>query len=319
MRNNKLAIIAPCYNEEEIIEYSMEQLKLVLDIMIDDGLISHNSKICFVNDGSTDKTKEIIEHNCTNNNIALIDLSKNCGQQNAILAGLNAVDADMYVTIDADLQDDPMLIIEMVKKYHEGYDIVFGCRKKRETDSFFKRNTALLFYKLMNKIGINIIQNHSEFRLMGKTSVEKLKEYKEKTIFLRGIIQNIGLKSCNLYYDRLERVAGRTKYSFFKLLELAWAAITSFSLLPLRLITIVGLITSLLSLLVIVYAIISYVKHFSIPGWTSIIMTVAFFSGIIIMSLGIIGEYLSKVLIEVKNRPLYQISDTVNLNNDMDR
>lgn len=314
MRNNKLVIIAPSYNEEEIIEYSIEQLLLVLNIMIDDGLIAHNSKICFVNDGSTDKTKEIIESHCEDSKIALINLSRNCGQQNAILAGLNSVDADIYVTIDVDLQDDPMLIIEMVKKYFEGYDIVYGCRKKRETDSFFKKNTALLFYKFMNLIGINIRQNHSEFRLLSKFSVEKLKEYKEKTIFLRGIVQNIGLKSCNLYYDGLDRLAGKTKYSFLKLLELAWCAITSFSLLPLRLITVVGLFTSLLSLLVIIYAIISYVKHYSIPGWTSIIMTVAFFSGIIIMSLGIIGEYLSKVLIEVKNRPLYQISDTVNLN-----
>lgn len=313
MKNNKLVIIAPCYNEEEIIEYSVEQLLLVLNIMIDDGLVSQNSKICFVNDGSSDKTKEIIENHCKNNKIALIDLSKNCGQQCAILAGLNSVDADMYVTIDADLQDDPMLIIEMVKKYFEGYDIVYGCRKRRETDSFFKKNTALLFYKFMNIIGINIRQNHSEFRLLSKFTVEKLKEYKEKTIFLRGIVQNIGLKSCNIYYDGLERLAGKTKYSFLKLLELAWSAITSFSLLPLRLITVVGLMTSFLSLLVIIYAVVSYVKHYSIPGWTSIIMTVAFFSGIIIMSLGIIGEYLSKVLIEVKNRPLYQISGTINL------
>lgn len=313
MKNNKLVIIAPCYNEEEIIEYSVEQLLLVLNIMIDDGLVSQNSKICFVNDGSSDKTKEIIENHCKNNKIALIDLSKNCGQQCAILAGLNSVDADMYVTIDADLQDDPMLIIEMVKKYFKGYDIVYGCRKRRETDSFFKKNTALLFYKFMNIIGINIRQNHSEFRLLSKFTVEKLKEYKEKTIFLRGIVQNIGLKSCNIYYDGLERLAGKTKYSFLKLLELAWSAITSFSLLPLRLITVVGLMTSFLSLLVIIYAVVSYVKHYSIPGWTSIIMTVAFFSGIIIMSLGIIGEYLSKVLIEVKNRPLYQISGTINL------
>ena len=313
MKNNKLVIIAPCYNEEEIIDYSIEQLLLVLNIMIDDGLISHNSKICFVNDGSLDKTKRIIENHCKDNKVALIDLSKNCGQQNAILAGLNFIDADIYVTIDADLQDDPILIIDMVKKYLDGYDVVYGCRKKRKNDSFFKKNTALLFYKFMNLIGIKIRQNHSEFRLMSRLAVEKLKEYKEKTIFLRGIVQNIGLRSCNVYYDGLNRLAGKTKYSFFKLTELAWSAITSFSILPLRLITFVGLVTSFISLLVMLYAIISYVKHYSIPGWTSIIMTIAFFSGIIIMSLGIIGEYLSKVLIEVKNRPLYQIKQTVNL------
>lgn len=313
MKKNKLVIIAPCYNEEEIIKYSIEQLLLVLNIMIDDELISYNSKICFVNDGSSDKTKKIVEDYCKNNKIALIDLSRNCGQQNAILAGLNSVDADIYVTIDADLQDDPMLIIDMVKKYLEGYDIVYGCRKKRDADSFFKKNTALLFYKFINLIGINIRQNHSEFRLMNRLAVEKLKEYKEKTIFLRGIVQNLGLKSCNIYYDGLGRFAGKTKYSGFKLLELAWSAITSFSLLPLRLITVVGLLTSFISLIVMVYAIVSYIKHYAIPGWTSIIMAVTFFSGIIIMSLGIIGEYLSKVLIEVKNRPLYQIKQTVNL------
>ncbi len=313
MQNNKLAIIAPCYNEEEIIEYSIGQLLLVLNIMIDDGLISSESKICFVNDGSVDKTEQIIEEHCKNHKLALINLSKNCGQQSAILAGLNFVDADIYATIDVDLQDDPMLIIDMVKKYLEGYNIVYGCRKKRETDSFFKKNTAFLFYKFMNLIGINLRQNHSEFRLMDRLAVEKLREYKEKTIFLRGVVQNLGLKTCNIYYDGLERLAGKTKYSVFKLFELAWTAITSFSLLPLRMITMVGLFTSFVSFFIMVYALVSHIKHFAVSGWTSIIMTIAFFSGIIIMSLGIIGEYLSKVLIEVKNRPLYQIEKTINL------
>lgn len=313
MKNNNLAIIVPCYNEEAIIEYSIEQLSLLVEIMIDDGLISHNSKIYFVDDGSSDKTKEIIKKHCKNERIALIELTRNYGQQPAIIAGLNTVNADIYVTIDADLQDDHMMIVDMVKEYLNGNEIVYGCRKERKTDSIFKKNTALLFYKFMNFIGINIRENHSEFRLMSKTAVEKLKEYKEKTIFLRGIVQNIGLKSCNVYYDRLERLAGKTKYSFLKLLGLAWCAITSFSILPLRLITIVGLLTSLMSLFVMIYALISHFKHYSIQGWTSIMMTIAFFSGIIIMSLGIIGEYLSKVLIEVKNRPLYQIEQTTNL------
>ena len=165
----------------------------------------------------------------------------------------------------------------------------------------------------MNFIGIKIRENHSEFRLLSKFAVEKLKEYKERTIFLRGIIQNMGLKSYNIYYDKMERSAGKTKYSFFKLLELAWTAITSFSLLTLRLITITGAITSVISIFVLVYSLVSYLKKFSIPGWTSLMMTIAFFSGIIIMSLGIIGEYLSKVLIEVKQRPLYQIERTINL------
>ena len=311
---NKLVIIAPCYNEEDIIEYSIQKLNLLLEDLIYENLVSIESKICFVNDGSKDKTADIIQKYCDENKkIVLLNLTKNYGQQNAILAGINTLEADIYVTIDADLQDNHLIIKDMVKKYLEGCDIVYGIRKKRETDSFFKKTTALMFYRFMNNIGIKIRENYSEFRLMSRFAVEKLKEYKEKTIFLRGIVQNIGLKSCDIFYDRLERTAGKTKYSFFKLLELAWSAITSFSLLPLRLITIVGGLTSIVSALILVYGLVSYFKHYSIPGWTSIIMTIAFFSGIIIMSLGIIGEYLGKVLIEVKDRPLYQIEDSVNL------
>lgn len=313
MKNNKLAIIVPCYNEEEIMEYSIEQLLTLLNTMIDDNLISTNSQICFINDGSSDSTAEIIKKHCTNKKIILIDLIGNCGQQAAVLAGLNSVDADIYITIDADLQDDCLAMITMVKKYLEGNEIVYGCRIKRDTDTLFKKSSALLFYKFMRFIRIDIRENHSEYRLMSRFAVEKLLEYGEKTIFLRGIIQNIHLKSCNVYYERLERHAGKTKYSFFKLLELAWTAITSFSVFPLRLITITGVLTLFISFLVIIYAIISHIKHYSIPGWTSIIIVIAFFSGMIIMSLGIIGEYLSKVLIEVKNRPLYQIKNTINL------
>ncbi len=314
MKSNKLAIIVPCFNEEELIEYTITQLTMLMDIMIDDGLVSAESKVCFVNDGSSDKTVDIISKHCKDNKkLALIDLGKNYGQQYAILAGLYTVDADMYVTIDADLQDDHLLIIEMVKKFYEGYEVVYGCYNKRESETFLKKKTAMLFYKFMNFIGIKIRENHSEFRLLSKFAVEKLKQYKERTIFLRGIIQNIGLKSCNIYYDKSERPAGKTKYSFFKLLGLAWTAITSFSLLPLRLITITGALTSMISAFIFIYALASYIEDFSIPGWTSLMMTVAFFSGIIIMSLGIIGEYLSKVLIEVKQRPLYQIERTLNL------
>lgn len=314
MKNNKLVIISPCYNEEEIIKYSVEQLTMLIDIMIADGVISNESKVCFINDGSKDKTQNIIESCCVKNkNIAMINLTRNFGQQYALLAGLNTIDADIYVTIDADLQDDYMMIIEMVKKYYEGFDIVYGCRKKRDNDTFFKRNTALLFYKFMNFIGINIRQNHSEFRLLSKKAVDKLKEYKEKSIFLRGIVQNLGLKSCDVYYDVMERHAGKTKYSFIKLIGLAWTAITGFSVLPLRLITLTGAVTSFISIIILFYALISYINHYCVSGWTSIMMTIAFFCGIIIMSLGIIGEYLSKVLIEVKNRPLYQIERVINI------
>ncbi|MGN1153006.1 MAG: glycosyltransferase family 2 protein [Candidatus Gastranaerophilaceae bacterium] len=313
--NNKLAIIVPCYNEEEIIGYCIEQLTMLLSTMIDDGLISINSQICFVNDGSKDNTENIIKKYCnTNKRLAFINLNKNYGQQYAMLAGLYTVDADMYVTIDADLQDDYTLITEMVKKYLSGFEIVYGCRKKRDTDSFYKRNTALLFYRFMNLIGVKIRPNHSEFRLLSKRAVNMLKEYKEKIIFLRGIIQNLQLKSCDVYYDRLERVAGKTKYSFGKLFGLAWTAITSYSFLPLRLITFTGVTISLISTLLLLYNFLIYLtKHKIISYWIYIAIIMAFFSGLTIISLGIIGEYLSKIFIEVKGRPLYQIEETINL------
>ena len=311
--NNKLIIIVPCYNEEEIIEYSIQKLNLLLENLINENLVSPQSKICFVNDGSTDKTEEIVQSYCKNNlKIMLINLAKNSGHQNALLAGINNVDADMIVTIDADLQDNHLMIKDMVKKYLDGYEIVYGIRNKRKTDSVFKKSTAILFYKFMNLIGIKIRENHADFRLMSRSATDKLKEYKERTIFLRGIVQNIGLKSAEIYYDRLERLAGKTKYPFRKMIGLAWTGITSFSVFPLRLITFIGAITSCISIIILFYGIISYFKHAAVQGWTSIIMTIAFFSGIIIMSLGIIGEYLGKVLIEVKNRPLYHIKDIIN-------
>ena len=314
MRENKLVILAPCFNEEEIIDYSIEQLTAVVNSLIEEGVIAPNSQICYVDDGSKDRTVEKIKRACeTNDKIALIELTRNFGQQYAIIAGLNTINADIVVTIDADIQDDLSVIKQMVEKYQEGYEIVYGCRKKRDADSFLKRNTAMMFYKFMNMIGVCIRPNHSEFRLMSRYAINNLKDYTEKTIFLRGIVQNLGLKSIDIYYDGLERIAGQTKYSFFKLFELAWSAITSFSILPLRMITVLGMLTSLVSVLILIYGIVSYFKHYSTPGWTSIIMTIAFFSGIIILSLGIIGEYLSKILIEVKERPLYQVGKTVNL------
>ncbi len=314
MRPNKLAIIIPCFNEEEVILYTIDELDILMDIMIDEGLISAASQICFVDDGSKDKTLDIIEKTCQNNTrFSLIKLSNNFGQQNAMIAGMFNVNADIYVTIDADLQDDHMTITDMVQKYHDGCEIVYGVRNKRETDTFIKKITAILFYKLMNKIGVKLIYNHSEFRLLSRIAVEKLKTYREKNIFLRGIIPLIGLKSDCVYYDRLLRPAGKSKYSVLKLFSVAWTGITSFSTFPLRLITLTGLLTFLISIVIIIYSLFSFYTHKSIKGWTSIIMTASFFSGMIILSLGIIGEYIAKVFIEVKNRPLYHIEKTLNI------
>ena len=249
MNVKKLAIVVPCYNEEEVLSYTIKELTLLLDIMIDEDLVSEDSQICFVNDGSSDKTEEILEDLCSKNKkYSLVKLAKNFGHQYALLAGMYNVDADMVVTIDADLQDDHMLIMDMVKKYYDGFEIVYGVRNKRSTDTFFKKNTAELFYKFMDKIGVKLVYNHADFRLLSKNAIERLKEYKERTVFLRGLIPMIGLSSCKVYYDRLERIAGESKYPLAKMLSFAWTGIISFSDFPIRLISLTGFITLLISL-----------------------------------------------------------------------
>lgn len=314
MKNNKLMIVVPCYNEEEVLTYTISELQILLDIMTEDGLISGDSGVCFVNDGSSDKTQEIIENICQRDvRFSCVKLAGNFGHQKALLAGMYSVKADMIVTIDADLQDDTNAIIQMVKKYKEGYDVVYGVRDKRNTDTFFKKYTALAFYKIMQALGVNIVYNHADFRLMSKKAVERLKDYKEKTLFLRALIPLLGLKSTNVYYDRCERMAGESKYPLLKMISFAWCGITSFSIFPLRLITLTGICIFSVSLLLLLYALFSYLSGNAIKGWTSLMFACSFFNGIIILSLGIIGEYLSKVFTEVKGRPLYQIEETINL------
>lgn len=314
MRDNKLMIVVPCYNEEEILAYTINELQILLDIMIEDGLISNDSGICFVNDGSCDKTQEIINDICKKDiRFSCVKLAGNFGHQKALIAGMYSVKADMIVTIDADLQDDTNAIIQMVKKYQDEYDIVYGVRDKRNTDTLFKKYTALGFYKVMQALGVNIIFNHADFRLLSKKAVERLKEYKEKTLFLRALIPLLGLKSTSVYYDRCERMAGESKYPLLKMISFAWCGITSFSIFPLRLITLTGIGIFSISLLLLLYSLISYLSGNTIKGWTSLMFACAFFNGIIILSLGIIGEYLSKVFTEVKGRPLYQIEETINL------
>lgn len=312
--NNKLEIVVPCYNEEEILDYTINELQILLDIMTEDKLISASSGVCFVNDGSRDNTQKIIDDICKKDKrFSCVKLAGNFGHQKALLAGMYSVDADMIVTIDADLQDDINAIPEMVKKYQEGFEIVYGVRDKRTTDTLFKKYTALGFYKLMQALGVNIVYNHADFRLMSKKAVERLKNYKEKTLFLRALVPLLGLKSTNVYYDRCERLAGESKYPFLKMLSFAWSGITSFSIFPLRLITITGLIIFTISLILLIYALFSYFCGYAIKGWTSLMFAASFFNGIIILSLGIIGEYLSKVFTEVKARPLYQIEEVINL------
>lgn len=310
----KLAIVVPCYNEEEILDYTINELQILMEILVEDKLISPSSTICFVNDGSTDETQDIIDGICSrDSHFTCVKLSGNYGHQKALLAGMNSVDADMIVTIDADLQDDPNAIVEMIKKYNEGCEIVYGVRNKRKCDSLFKKYTALGFYKLMQMLGVNIVYNHADFRLMSRNAVKKLQEYKEKTVFLRALVPLLGLKSDKVYYNRCERLAGESKYSLPKMLSFAWDGVTSFSVFPLRLITLTGLVIFSVSLCLLIYTLVSYLCGYTIKGWASLMFAASFFNGILILSLGIIGEYIGKIFTEVKARPSYQIEKTINL------
>lgn len=307
-----LITVIPCYNEEEILDYTIEKIQELYNRLINDGLINSRSKVCFVNDGSKDSTKEIIKEVCNKENIFTgINLSRNFGHQGAILAGLFNTDADIYVTIDADLQDDYNSIELMVKKYLDGCEIVYGVRNKRNTDTVFKKYSALMFYKLMELMGVNIVYNHADFRLMSRRAIEELKKFKERNLFLRAVVPLLGFKSCNVYYDRTARLAGESKYPLKKMMAFAFDGITSFSVAPLRLVTIMGVFISLFSFIFILYGLNSYYKGDTISGWTSLFIALAFFNGIIVLSLGIIGEYIGKLMLEAKERPLYIIEDKI--------
>ena len=308
----KLAIIIPSYNEEEILPKTISTLSKLLSSLIKEKQITKDSSLVFVNDGSKDKTWEIIEKSHKKSPfIKGICLSRNFGHQEALLAGLYNTTADIYVTIDADLQDDPNVISQMVEQSNNGYDIVYGVRSKRNTDSFFKKHSALLFYKLMKLLGVELVSNHADFRLLSKRAVEAMSNFKEKNLFLRAIVPLVGFKSTNVYYERQERTAGTTKYPLKKMLTFALKGISSFSAVPLHFITLSGIIISILSLFLMCWAIYAYLNHSTIAGWTSLMSVITFFSGITILFMGIIGEYIASIFIEVKNRPLYIIEKTL--------
>ena len=307
-KDTVLAIIVPCYNEEEVLNKSIKTLADLTFSLIKKNLISPQSKIIFVNDGSKDKTWNIIEKAHKENNLIKgISLSRNFGHQEALLAGLYNTDADIYITIDADLQDDPNVIKDMVEAYYQGNEIVYGVRKRRKTDTFFKRNTALLFYKLMKLLGVELVSNHADFRLLSRRAVNTMAEFKEKNLFLRAIVPLVGYQSCNVYYDRKIRTAGKTKYPLKKMILFALKGISSFSAVPLHFITICGILISILSFFLMLWSLIAYLNHSTILGWTSLMTAITFFSGITILFMGIIGEYIASIFIEVKNRPTYII------------
>lgn len=311
-----LYITVPCYNEEPIIKITTQKLTKKINFLIKNNKISKESKIMYINDGSKDKTWEIIEELSKKNNIVTgISLSKNMGHQNALLAGLMTAKkyADIVISMDADLQDDVDVIDKFIDEYYKGSEIVYGVRSSRKKDSFFKRNTAQLFYKLMKLLGVDIVYNHADYRLMSKRSLYELEKFKEVNLFLRGIIPLLGFKTSTVLYIRNERVAGKSKYSLRKMLNFALEGILSFSVKPLRLITTTGFGISCLSFIYLIYVIIRHlIVNLEQPGWTTIIALICFFGGFQILCIGIIGEYIGKIYSETKQRPRFIIEKKTN-------
>jgi len=304
-----LAIVVPCYNEKEVLSATAQQLLGVVKRLAESGVISRKSKIVFIDDGSKDNTWELIENLCKENpeNFSGIKLSKNRGHQNALLCGLLSVKefADASVSIDADLQDDIFVIDEMLNLYGSGCEIVYGVRSKRDKDSLFKRVTAHLFYRFINFLGADIIYNHADFRLMSKNALNALAEYKEVNLFLRGIVPMLGYRTGIAYYERKERMAGESKYPLGKMLRFAFEGITSLSTKPIRMVTVLGIIIFIMSLAMIVYFVVQHFMFDTVPGWASMICSLWSIGGLILLSIGIVGEYIGKIYLETKQRPRF--------------
>ncbi|MCR5596965.1 MAG: glycosyltransferase family 2 protein [Lachnospiraceae bacterium] len=311
--DNCLSIVVPCYNEEEMLPTTVDVLTGLIDEMISDGRVSERSFVLFVNDGSKDRTLPMLREFAKNrSHVCFVTLSANRGHQSALIAGLMEAKkyADMMISIDADLQDDVNVIPDMVDKYLNGADIVYGVRSGRKSDSFFKRTTAQMFYKLLALMGVKTVYNHADFRLMSRRAVEALSEYREKNLYIRGIIPQLGFITDEVSYERKARTAGESKYPLRKMLALALNGITSFSTKPLQMITSIGIIVLVTCFIAAVYAFVSYFTNDVERGWTSLILSIWFLGGVQLLSLGVIGEYIGKIYAEVKNRPLYFIEDS---------
>ncbi len=316
---NILAIVVPCYNEQEAFPYSAKSLTETLGDMIRSGKVDKSSYILFVDDGSRDKTWELIEaENKINPLVRGLKLSGNVGHQNALLAGLLTAneDSDITVSIDADLQDDVKAIEKMVDAYLNGADIVYGVRNDRSSDSAFKRATAQGFYRLMSAMGAKSVYNHADFRLMSHRAVEALAEYKERNLFLRGIVPLIGFKTEKVYYERSKRVAGESKYPLKKMLKFAFDGITSFSIKPITLITTLGIVIIICSIAALIYSLISYFTGNAEPGWASLIISIWFLGGVQLAAIGLVGQYVGKIYVESKERPRYNIEKYLKDSND---
>jgi len=313
MKPVSLYIVIPCYNEQDVLPITAPMFLQKIESLIAQGLCSEDSKVLFVNDGSRDNTWNIIRNLAKQNpKFSGITLSRNRGHQNALLAGLMHAKelCDVTISIDCDGQDDINAMDEMMRQFHDGCDVVYGVRSKRDTDTFFKRFTAESFYKFMKIMGAETVFNHADYRLMSKRALDGLAEFREVNLFLRGTVPLVGYKSTSVYYERNERIAGESHYPFSKMLNLALNGITSLSTKPLRYITSIGLIMAFISFLFIVWAIVARIAGHTVAGWTSIVGIMALIGGIQLFCLGIIGEYIGKIYSEVKQRPKYIIEAT---------
>ena len=309
-----LYMVIPCYNEEEVLPETTKRLEKKLGDLIKKKVISEKSKVMYVNDGSKDKTWELIKNiNKDNPMFTGICLSRNRGHQNALVAGLLTAKeyADVVISMDADLQDDINAIDEMLEKYYDGCDIVYGVRSARKTDTFFKRVTAEGFYQFMQMMGGDVVYNHADYRLTSKKVLNNFQDYKEVNLFLRGIFPLIGYKSDKVYYERAERFAGESKYPLKKMLNFAWDGITSFSVKPLRLICMLGFVILFISIIIMIYSLVRKLTGNTIDGWTFLNISIWFIGGLQMISLGIIGEYVGKMYNETKARPRFIVAENL--------
>lgn len=309
----KLAIVVPCYNEEQVLPETTRRLSELLQRLADSGKVSDSSRIYFVDDGSRDQTWPLIEQLAQANPLIKgIKLSRNRGHQNALLSGLMNAEGDVVISVDADLQDDLDAIVEMLNAHSQGSDVVYGVRSRRDADTFFKRFTAQAYYKLLQIMGVDVVFDHADYRLLSRRAIEALQGYEETNLFLRGIIPTLGFKSSKVYYERHERFAGESKYPVHKMLALAIEGITSFSPMPLRMIAAFGIFVTIISAFLGLWAVaVRLFTDSAVPGWASTAVPIYFLGGLQLLGIGVIGEYLAKVYMEVKRRPRYIIEKII--------
>ena len=308
----KLYLAVPCYNEEEVLFDTTEKLTKKYDQLIADGKITNDSKIVYIDDGSKEKTWEIIsELYKTNTYVNGIKMSRNRGHQNALLGGLMTIkdDCDCVISIDADLQDDINAFDKMIEDFENGSEIVYGVRSKRATDTAFKRMTAQGFYKILSALGAEVVYNHADFRLMSRRALNALADFKEVNLFLRGLVPLVGYKSSVVEYERSERLAGESKYPLKKMLGLAWDGVTSLSMKPIRMITVLGVIVFCISIIMLIYSVVMWAIGNTVSGWTSMTVSIWAIGGLQLLAIGVVGEYIGKIYMETKNRPRFIVEE----------